>query len=198
MIQQMLATSCEELTHWKRLWIWEGFGAGGKGDDRGCDGWIASPTQWMWVWVNSGSWWWTARPGVLHFMGCKELDMTERLNWTELKLSSGKEPACQCRRLKRRGFRLWVRRSPGEGNGNPLQNSCLENSMYWGAWQATVHRVAQSWTLLKQLSILHTQDYISQSFLNILLYKFNFSILIIWRLNHDLSCNSYSLNLSFK
>ena len=48
-----LATSCEELTHWKRLWCWEGLGAGGKGDYRGWDGWMASPTRWTWVWVNS-------------------------------------------------------------------------------------------------------------------------------------------------
>ena len=59
-----LATSCKELTHWKRLWCWEGLGARGEGDDRGWDGWMASPTRWMWVWVNSGSWWWTGRPGV--------------------------------------------------------------------------------------------------------------------------------------
>ena len=64
-----LATSCEELTHWKRLWCWEGLGAGGKGDTRGWDGWMASPTRWTWVWVNSGRWWWTGRPGVLQFMG---------------------------------------------------------------------------------------------------------------------------------
>ena len=50
-----LATWCEELTHWKRPWCWEGLGAGGGGDDRGWDGWMASPTQWTWVWVNSGS-----------------------------------------------------------------------------------------------------------------------------------------------
>ena len=65
----LLATSCKELTHWKRPWCWEGLGAGGEGDDRGWDGWMASPTQWAWVWVNSGSWWWTGRPGVLQFMG---------------------------------------------------------------------------------------------------------------------------------
>ena len=44
-----LATSCEELTHWKRLWCWEGLGAGGEGDNRGWAGWMASPTQWTWV-----------------------------------------------------------------------------------------------------------------------------------------------------
>jgi len=77
-----LATLFEELTHWKRLWCWEGLGAGVEGDDRGWDGWMASLTWWTWVWVNSGSWWWTGRPGMLQFMG---LDTTERLNWTELR-----------------------------------------------------------------------------------------------------------------
>ena len=66
-------------------WCWEGLGAGGEGDDRGWDGWMASPTRWTWVWVNSGSWWWTGRPGVLQFMGSQS-DTTERLNWTELTL----------------------------------------------------------------------------------------------------------------
>ena len=72
-----LATSCEVLTCWKRPWCWEGLGAGGEGDNRGWDGWMASPTRWAWVWVNSGSLWWTGKPGVLWFM-----DTTERLNWT--------------------------------------------------------------------------------------------------------------------
>ena len=72
-----LATSCEELTHWKRLWCWEGLRAGGEGDDRGWDGWMASLTQWTWVWVNSGSWWWTGRPGVLWFMGSQRVEQ----NW---------------------------------------------------------------------------------------------------------------------
>ena len=83
-----LATSSKELTHWKRRWCWEGLGAGGEGDDRGWDSWMASPTPWTWVWVNSGSWWWTGRPGGLRFMGHKELDTTERLNWTEPNWSS--------------------------------------------------------------------------------------------------------------
>ena len=78
-----LAPSCEELTHWKRLWCWEGLGAGGEGDDSGWDGWMVSLTQWTWVWVNSGSWWWTGRPGVLRFMGSQRVGhvwVTE-LNW---------------------------------------------------------------------------------------------------------------------
>ena len=62
---------------------------------------------------------------------------------------SGKESACQCRRLRRARFDLWVRRSPGVGNGNPLQYSCLENTMDSGAWWATVLRVAKSQIQLK-------------------------------------------------
>ena len=54
---QYFGVSCEELTHWKRPWCWERLGAGGEGDDRGWDGWMASLTRWTWVWVNSGSWW---------------------------------------------------------------------------------------------------------------------------------------------
>ena len=64
----------------ERPWCWEGLGAGGDGDDRGWDGWMASPTRWTWVWANSGSWWWTGKPDVLRFMG-SQLDATERLNW---------------------------------------------------------------------------------------------------------------------
>ena len=74
-------------THWKRLWCWEGLGAGGEGEDRGWDGWMASLTQWAWVWVNSGSWWWTGRPGVMRFMGSQRVghDWATELNWTEWK-----------------------------------------------------------------------------------------------------------------
>ena len=78
-----LATSCEELTHWKRFWCWEGVGAEGEGDNRGWDGWMASLTWWTWVWVNSGSWWWTGRPGVLRFMGSQRVghNWATELNW---------------------------------------------------------------------------------------------------------------------
>ena len=78
-----LATWWEELTHLKRTWCWERLRAGGEGDDRGWDGWMASPTQWTWVWVNSGSWWWTGRPGVMRFMGSQTAghDWATELNW---------------------------------------------------------------------------------------------------------------------
>ena len=57
--------------------------AGGEGDDKGWDGWMASPTRWTWVWVNSRSWWWTGRPGVLQFMGLQRVghDWATELNW---------------------------------------------------------------------------------------------------------------------
>ena len=66
-------------------WCWEGLGAGGEGDNRGWDGWMASLTRWTWVWVNSRSWWWTGRPGVLWFMGSQRVghDWGTELNWTE-------------------------------------------------------------------------------------------------------------------
>ena len=71
---------------WEKPWCWEGLGSGGEGDDREWDGWMASPTQWTWVWASSVSWWRTGRPGVLQSVGCKESDTTERLNWTELNI----------------------------------------------------------------------------------------------------------------
>ena len=82
-----LAPWCEELTHWKRPWCWEGLGAGGEGDNRGWDGWMASLTRWTWVSVNSGIWWWTGRPGVLQFMGSQRVghDWATGLNWNELR-----------------------------------------------------------------------------------------------------------------
>ena len=72
--------------HWKRPWCWERFKAGGERVDRGWDGWMASPTQWTWVWVNSGNWWGTGRPGVLQFMGLQRVghDWATELNWTEI------------------------------------------------------------------------------------------------------------------
>ena len=77
-----LATSCEELTHWKRLWCWEGLGEGGRGEDRGWDGWMASPTGWIWVWGNCESWWCTGRLGVLQFMGLQiQIQLSDWTDW---------------------------------------------------------------------------------------------------------------------
>ena len=74
---ETLATWCKELTHWKRPWCWERLKAGEEGEDRGWDGWMASPTQWTWVWASFGSWWWTGRPGVLQSMGSQRV----RYDW---------------------------------------------------------------------------------------------------------------------
>ena len=76
-----LATGQEELTHLKRPWCWERLKVGGKGDARGWDGWMASPTWWTWVWASSRSWRWTGKPGMLHSMGLQRV----RHDWvTEL------------------------------------------------------------------------------------------------------------------
>ena len=81
-----LASWCEDLTYLKRPWCWERLTAGGKGDDRGWNGWMASLTHWTWVWVNSGSWWWTGRPGVLQSMGSQRVghDWATELKWPEV------------------------------------------------------------------------------------------------------------------
>ena len=79
---QYLATWCEEPTHLKRPWCWERLKARGEGDNRGWDGWMASPTQWTWVWVCSGSWWWTeAWRAAAHGVA---KGRTRLRDWTEL------------------------------------------------------------------------------------------------------------------
>ena len=91
-----LATSCEELTHWKRPWCWEGLGAGGEGDNRGWDGWMASPTQWTGVGISSMRWWRTGKSSVLQSMGSQivgndwvtEQQIDDRV-WSSSQLGSG-------------------------------------------------------------------------------------------------------------
>ena len=73
----------QELIHWKRPWYWERLKAGGEGDNRGWDGWMASPTQWTWVWASSGSWWWTAWRAAVHGVA---KSWTWLSDWTELNL----------------------------------------------------------------------------------------------------------------
>ena len=82
---QFRAPYAKGLTHWKRCWCWERLKAGEEEDNRGWDGWMASLTKWTWVWVNSGRWWWTGRPGVLHVHGVAKswiwLSDWAGLNW---------------------------------------------------------------------------------------------------------------------
>ena len=94
---QYFAPWCKELTHLKRHRCWERLKAGGEGDDRGWDGWMASLTQWTWVWVDSRSWWWTGRPGVLRFMGSQRVrhDWAIDLIWSDLNCSTPGLPVHQ-------------------------------------------------------------------------------------------------------
>ena len=92
-ISNTLATWCEKPTHWKRSWCWERLKAGGEGDDRGWDGWMASPRQWKWVWANSGRWWRTRKPGVLQFWllrppGVHQASQLFTICWSLLKFMS--------------------------------------------------------------------------------------------------------------
>ena len=81
----LLTTWCKELTQLKKPWCWERLKAGGEGDDRGWDGWMASLTQWTWIWASSRSWWWTGKPRVLQSMGSQRFghDWVTKLNWTD-------------------------------------------------------------------------------------------------------------------
>ena len=115
---------------WKRLWCWEGLGAGGEGDNRGCDGWMASLTWWTWIWVNSGGWWLTRRPGVLRFMGSQS--RTWLSNWTELNWVRKWSPITQ----------IWTYLSEGTasqiskhvlsalGDFHPFSNMALDSRQY--------------------------------------------------------------------
>ena len=80
---------CKEVTHWKISWCWERLKAGGEGDNRGWNGWLASPTRWTWVWASSRSWLWSGRPGMLQSMESQTVwhyQATE-LNWTDRRLT---------------------------------------------------------------------------------------------------------------
>ena len=78
-----LAIWCEELTPWKRPWCWERLKAGGEGDDRGWDGWMASPTRWTWVWASSGRWWRPWKPNMLQYKCLQRVghNWATELNW---------------------------------------------------------------------------------------------------------------------
>ena len=84
----ILATWCEELTLRKRPWCWERLKVGGEGDDRGWDGWMASPTWWTWLWASFRSWWWIGKPGMLHGVASVGCNWATELNWLLVKLLS--------------------------------------------------------------------------------------------------------------
>ena len=104
---------------------------------------------------------WTEEPGGVQSMGSQESDMTKQLNYHHRGLSglprwcSSKEPVCQCRRHRRGRVNPWARKIPWRRHGNPLQYSCLENSMDRGAWRAIVHGIAKSWDMTEWLTYTH-------------------------------------------
>ena len=105
----ILTTWCEELTHWKRPWCWGRLKVGGEGDDRGWDVWIAPPTQRIWVWVNSGSWWWTERPGMLQSLGWQRVGhnwVAELTDWSILKIQMEAQRCLMCYRITKALFNL--------------------------------------------------------------------------------------------
>ena len=80
---QYLGHLIQRADSFEKTWCWARLRAEGEGEDRGWDGWMASPNRWAWIWLNSGSWWWTGRPGVLQFMGLQRVghDWATELNW---------------------------------------------------------------------------------------------------------------------
>ena len=107
-----LATWWKEPTPWKRPWSWERLKAGRERDDRGWDTWIASLSQWTWVWANSGSWWWTGKPACCSPGGRKKSDTTEWLNSS--KSSLWRQPC-------RVAVAVWPQFSEGKCNKPQLQ-----------------------------------------------------------------------------
>ena len=126
-----LATLWEELTHWKRLWCWERLGAGGEGDERGWDGWMALLIWWTWVSVNSGSWWWTGRPGMLRFMGSQRVGhnwATDLIWWSDMIEVSGNIAI-----LWYAGYRLVLLKGGGI-QVYKVRNNALRHSVWLPHW----------------------------------------------------------------
>ena len=117
-----LATWCKELTHLKRPWCWERLKAGGEGDDRGWDGWIASLTQWTWIWVNSGSL--DGQGGLVCYSpwGHKvRHDWVTELNWTELVLLTQEDQQKLHENLSYSEHRKWISGTIWRTRGRTLE-----------------------------------------------------------------------------
>ena len=118
-------------THWKRPWCWERLKAGGEGDDRGWNGWMASQTSWTWVWASSGSWWWTGRPGVLQSMGSQRVGHTRvssvGLNGTEL-MRRTQKPAWRNDKGHCRHYLGFTRKDSGHVNAQCCTNCNIKKS----------------------------------------------------------------------
>ena len=143
-----LVTWGEEPTHWKRPWSWERLRAG-EGDDKGWDGWMASPLQWTWVCAKCRREWRTEKPGVLQPRGLQRVrhhwaidNNSKKDEWLPRWLG-GQESTCQCRR---HGFDHWIGKIPWRKEWQPAPGFFLRNPMDRRAWWATVHGVeSQAW-----------------------------------------------------
>ena len=122
------------------LWCWERLKAGGEGDDRGWDGWMASWTQRTWVWVNFGSWWWTGRSGMLQSMGSQRIrhDWVTELNWTHLN--------AEFQRIARRDVKDLKDSDNHDGVNTHLEPDILECEVKWA-----LRRKASLWTKLVEV-----------------------------------------------
>ena len=160
------------MTHWKRLWCWEGLGAGGEGDDRGWDGWMASPTWWTWVWVNSGSWWWTGRPGVLQLMGSQRVghdwatELKVKIRWGRNKENTTKENS----RLERFGEKIVLKVMEGFSSSPTPKNMAeiLTLIIHYQASESEIDRWLANWSILP---CRYSQDLISRQ-LHVINYKY--------------------------
>ena len=158
-----LAIRCKEPTHWKTPWCWERLKAGGKGDDRGWYGWMASLTQWTLAWASSWRWWRTGKTGVLQSMGSQS--RTWLSDWTTAITGGawGKESPAKAGD-KRYGVRSLGREDPlVKGMANHSSVLAWRILRDRGAWQASVHGVVKSQTWLKRLR-MHTCFACTQKF----------------------------------
>ena len=117
----------------EKTWCWERLRAAGEGDNRGWDGWMASPIQWTWVWVDSGSWWWTGRPGMLQFLGLQKVghNWATELNWTEAR-SSPPPPELWIRMVFFKLCNFWKFWSTLPGaNTTPCPRISAPNILHW-------------------------------------------------------------------
>ena len=141
---QYFATWCKELTQLKRPWCWDRLKGGGEGDDRGWDGWMASPTQW--TWVNSRSWWWTGKPAMLQSMGSQRVghDWATELNWTESFV------------WERFPFEFKVKGTENSDEHIIWLVCCWEHwfgQMEWKSWRITHFFIGSTWHQLERQTV---------------------------------------------